>query len=208
MKSDVHIVSSDGMATQLAFPIALMATYGITATVHAAGAAFLADAPDANWLTLERRCVPLLAILAKAWSPDLLGGLGNVVDAAALRETLAAVGLTTSPRHVQGSIEGYVWNGVFRAAAVVGTPVDGAAGRATAQRACSALGVIRAYVRIDIDCTGAIVDVSPIPGDPAMIACARLAGFCPIWTAWCIATGEEPLTPLLTGNSVREVTLS
>jgi hypothetical protein len=208
MTSAVCIVSGDGTATQIGYPIALMATYGITATVHSAGAAFLADAPDAVWLTMERRCVPLLAILSDAWSTDLLGGLANIIDAAGLRTILAAVGLTSSRGRVHGSIEGYVWNGAFRPAAIVGAVADGAAALAAAQRACAVLGIIRAYVRIDIDCTGAIVDVSPVPGDATMIDRARLAGFCPIWTFWCIATGSEPLVPLIMTNGMPEFTLS
>jgi hypothetical protein len=208
MKSSVRILARDDAADRLSYPIALMASYGIAATVHSADTAFAADLPDTVWLTLERRCVPMLALLAGAWSTDVLGGLGNIADAAMMREVLADIGLPTSIEAAQGSIEGYFWNGAFRACAITGASADGAALIDGAQRACIALGVVRSYLRIDFDDLDAIVDLSPIPGDAAMIRRARLAGFCPLWTAFCIATNCDPLMPLLDAGRVRERTLS
>jgi hypothetical protein len=208
MKSSVRILAHDDTADQLAYPIALMASYGIAATVHSADAAFAADLPDTVWLTLERRCVPTLALLASGWSTDIIGGLGNIAGPAMIRDVLAEVGLRTSVKAAQGSIEGYVWNGAFRASAIAGAPTDGAALIDGAQRACTELGVVRSYLRIDFDNIDAIVDLSPIPGDTAMIRRARLAGFCPLWTACCIATNAEPLMPLLDVGRVRDRILS
>jgi hypothetical protein len=208
MKSSVRILARDDAADRLTYPIALMATYGIAATVHAIDTAFAADLPDTVWLTLERRCVPMLALLADAWSTDVLGGLGNIANAAMMREVLANIGLRTSGKAAQGSIEGYVWNGVFRASAVTTAPANGAALIDGAHRACTALGVVHSYLRIDFDDVDAIVDLSPIPGDAATIRRARVAGFCPLWTAFSIATNCDPLMPLLDAGRVRERTLS
>jgi hypothetical protein len=208
MKSSVRILARDGAADRLTYPIALMATYGIAATVHSADTAFVADLADTVWLTLERRCVPMLALLAGAWSTDVLGGLGNIADAAMMRGVLADIGLPTSIEAAQGSIEGYFWDGAFRASAITGASRNRAALIDGAQRACTALGVVRCYLRIEFDDVDAIVDLSPVPGDAAMIRRARLAGFCPLWTACCIATNCDPLMPLLDAGRVEERTPS
>jgi hypothetical protein len=204
MKSSVRILARDDAADRLTYPIALMATYGIAATVHSANMAFAADLPDTVWLTLERRCVPILALLAGAWSTDVLGGLGNIADAAMMREVLADIGLPTSGETAQGSIEGYFWNGAFRPSAITGAPRNRATLIDGAQCACIALGVVRSYLRIDFDDVDAIVDLSPIPGDTAKIRRARVAGFCPLWTAFSIATNCDPLMPPLDAGRVKE----
>jgi hypothetical protein len=196
MTTNVYILAHDGAADQLAYSTELMRTYGITANVRSLETA-LFDFSQAVWLTLERRQVPVLALLSDAWSTDLLGGLGNMADAASVRGALADFGLQTSAAPVRGAIEGYVWSGQFRVSAISGTPSNGTTLVDAGQRICTRLGIVRSYMRIEFDDLDAIVDVSPVPGNAAMIGRARLAGFCPLWTSYCVLTGSDPLMPLL-----------
>jgi hypothetical protein len=196
MTTNVYLLAHDGAADQLAYSTELMSTYGITANVRSLETAFF-DFPQAVWLTLERTQVPVLALLSEAWSTDLLGGLGNMADAASVRDALADFGLHTSAAPVRGAIEGYVWSGQFRVSAISGIPSNRATLVDAGQRICTRLGVVRSYMRIEFDDLDAIVDVSPVPGNAAMIGRARLAGFCPLWTSYCVLTGSDPLMPLL-----------
>lgn len=122
-----------------------------------------------------------------------------MADAASMRDTLADFGLQTSAAPARGAIEGYVWSGQFRVSAISGVPLNSATLVDAGRRICRRLGVVRSYMRIEFDDLDAIVDVSPVPGDAAMIGQARLSGFCPLWTSYCVATGSDPLMPLLGG---------
>lgn len=197
MTTSVYILAHDGAADQLAYSSGLMSSYGITANVRSPETAFASDFSQEVWLTLERRQVPVLALFSEAWSTDLLGGLGNIADAGSMRDALADFGLRTSTGPARGAIEGYVWNGQFRVSAISGVPSNRAALVDAGRRICTLLGVVRSYMRIEFADRDAIVDASPVPGDAAMISQARLAGFCPLWTSYSVATGSDPLMPLL-----------
>jgi hypothetical protein len=197
MTQIARLAVRDADADRHAVAMGLLASYGITASLHAAGSAFGTDTPGTAWLTFERSCVPVLALLSPAWSSDALGGLASIAEASALRQTLAALGLAVADRQPAQTIEGYVWDGTFHAAVMTAGPARLAPLVAAAQRVCTLLGVSRSYLRVEADAAAdAIIDASPVPGDAAAIGRARLAGFCPVWTAWCLSVGRRPLVPI------------
>lgn len=197
MIKTARVAVRDADADRHTMSMGLLASYGIAASLHAAGSAFGADTHGTVWLTFERSCVPVLALLSPAWSSDALGGLANIADTATLRDTLAALGLAVADRRPAQTVEGYVWDGTFRAAVTTADPARLAPLAAAAQRICTSLGVSRSYLRVEADVAAdAIIDASPVPGDAAAIGRARLAGFCPVWTAWCLVVGRRPLVPI------------
>lgn len=209
MTGNACIAVRDGRSDRHARPIELLATYGIAASPHPVGAAFGNDAPGTTWLTFERSCVPVLALLSPAWSSDALGGLASVAGKSALLDTLAALGFAVANSGVPQTIEGYVWDGAFWAATSTAAPGTSARLAMIAQHIATRLAVSRAYLRVDVDApTGAILDATPVPGETTAIARARLAGFCPVWAAWCLAAGRRPFTAVLEIEPVREALAS
>jgi hypothetical protein len=192
----VHILRRSMEASALSHHSALLASYGLTAKVHSIKDAYAADRPGAAWLTFERSCIPVLALLSPPWSVDNIGAFASLTEPEHLRDFGRHAGLTMSEEAHHG-IEGYVWDGrFFPAASSLASPAEQLV--KAAQSLCAAFQLRRAYLRMSVGQDGkAIVDAQIVPGDAAAISRARQAGICPIWTAYSLATARRPLIPVL-----------
>jgi len=179
----------------LARHLDLLASYGIAGRRVDVAEACAVAGEEAIWLTCERSCVPVLALLSPAWSAERIGAFASLVTREHVQRTCRAKGLAVADKPV-ATIEGLVWDGRFSLTLADGS-LPLATQVATAGDLCLRLGLARGYLRLDLGTGGrTVVDASLTTGDAAAILHSRRAGVCPIWTAICLAASRRPLIPI------------